>query len=350
MENIDIDNNKLLKFIENYNDLNDLSIIEYLSNSFIIHKERIKIEKISLLLSNNDLINNDLINNDLIININSDEFIIFINNSDENIIIKELDIDNILDTSCNNHEYICYSDNNLIINKSYDTKILYKKNIDYLIFKDLCKNNKIIDNPQQLFENYDTINEEKNNIFILNDKNILNDNDCDYFIKLLNISIDNKEYNIEKWGNGSNVNCLFMNIENIKNIELKKKVDKKIFQIINKIINYLYKEYNILCTGDSGYCLRKIYGCTREHKDGVISITNESNKSIYKNQIRNMSIIIALNENYENGEFYFPRQNFKIKLKKGEIIVFPPYWTHPHFVREPTNNTYRYTINTWLYE
>lgn len=197
MENIDIDNNKLLKFIENYNDLNDLSIIEYLSNSFIIHKERIKIEKISLLLSNNDLINNDLINNDLIININSDEFIIFINNSDENIIIKELDIDNILDTSCNNHEYICYSDNNLIINKSYDTKILYKKNIDYLIFKDLCKNNKIIDNPQQLFENYDTINEEKNNIFILNDKNILNDNDCDYFIKLLNISIDNKEYNIE---------------------------------------------------------------------------------------------------------------------------------------------------------
>ena len=37
-------------------------------------------------------------------------------------------------------------------------------------------------------------------------------------------------------------------------------------------------------------------------------------------------------------------------LKKGEAIAFPPYWTHPHEVSAPENGTFRYTINTWLYE
>lgn len=141
-----------------------------------------------------------------------------------------------------------------------------------------------------------------------------------------------------------------MHVKDIKNKELQKKVDTIIYNIINKIINYLFKNHNIVSKGDSGYCLRKIYGNTREHKDGILTNTNNTSETILKNQIRNMSIIIALNDDYENGEFYFPRQNFKKKLKKGEIIIFPPYWTHPHFVTEPTNNTYRYTINTWLYE
>ena len=36
--------------------------------------------------------------------------------------------------------------------------------------------------------------------------------------------------------------------------------------------------------------------------------------------------------------------------KKGQIILFPPYWTHPHFTAELKNRTYRYTINSWLHE
>ena len=36
-----------------------------------------------------------------------------------------------------------------------------------------------------------------------------------------------------------------------------------------------------------------------------------------------MSVIIALNE---GGEFNFINQNFKIKLKKGQLIAFPPYF------------------------
>ena len=327
-----IKNLDILNEIENYVNFNDKKLIEYLSNLLVIQKERLIIKNINI----EELSYNK-------INILEDEYIILINDND-----YDCSINYIKDSS---HEiYNCFSNSSFIIDKVCSIDLSYNTKIKYIIVQDICKSNKIINNPKQLFENYDTVNERKNNIFTLNDQNIINDDDCDFFIKLLNTYIENNEYNIEKWGNGSNVNCLFMNVENMKNVELKKKVDNKIFQIVNKVINYLYKEYHILSRGDSGYCLRKIYGCTREHKDGVLSKTNDKSKSVYKNQIRNMSIIIALNDDYENGEFYFPMQNFKIKLKKGEIIVFPPYWTHPHFVREPTNNTYRYTINTWLYE
>lgn len=129
-----------------------------------------------------------------------------------------------------------------------------------------------------------------------------------------------------------------------KNNILIKELKTNIQIIIKKIIDYLSKNYEIKCSGDSGYQLRKIYGETRIHKDG----TFDNNKNI--NNTRCISLIIALNDDYEGGEFYFPIQNIKVKLKKGQIIAFPPYWTHPHCTMELLNRTYRYTINTWLYE
>ena len=64
---------------------------------------------------------------------------------------------------------------------------------------------------------------------------------------------------------------------------------------------------------------------------------------------RTVSIIIALNSDYEGGKFYFPFQNYKVKLKQGDAIVFPAAHTHPHKVSSPKNGTLRYTINTWIF-
>ena len=109
-------------------------------------------------------------------------------------------------------------------------------------------------------------------------------------------------------------------------------------------------KYELKSTGDSGYCLRKIYGPTRAHSDGISVTAVQDGKYIPIRKIRNLSLIMALNSDYEGGEFYFPIQDYKVTLKKGQIIAFPPYWTHKHMVNAPTNGTYRYTINTWLFE
>ena len=71
------------------------------------------------------------------------------------------------------------------------------------------------------------------------------------------------------------------------------------------------------------------------------------NRRPHINIIRKLTMIIALNSNYEGGEIEFPTQNVKIKMKQGDLIAFPPYWTHEHFVNSPCNDTYRYTINLW---
>lgn len=185
-----------------------------------------------------------------------------------------------------------------------------------------------------------------NNIFIFENPELINEDFCQELINYINNS---SHYGIEEWGHNSNVNSKFILIKTIKEFEVKEKFDNYIYKIINYIVKNLYNEYGITCSGDSGYLLRKIHGPTRLHKDGIDPELID-NTFIPIKKIRNMSIIIALNDDYDEGEFYFPIQDFRIKLKKGQIIAFPPYWTHPHMVSAPTNGTHRYTINTWLYE
>ena len=109
---------------------------------------------------------------------------------------------------------------------------------------------------------------------------------------------------------------------------------------------------------NSGFILRKIYGETRAHCDGLSQIVEPENLNFTFNfirdnacgnykYIRNSTMIFSLNDNYEDGILQFPYYNINIKLKKGSLIIFPPYWTHKHQTSSPKNNTFRYTITTW---
>jgi hypothetical protein len=151
----------------------------------------------------------------------------------------------------------------------------------------------------------------------------------------------------EKYGDSRNVQCEYINLSNEGSA---KELDSAVFKAIGKIINLTYKDKGIASNSDTGYCLRKIHGKTRRHTDGIFGYGNRKEEVIKTDSIRNMSVIVALNDDYEDGEFYFPFQDKKIRLKKYQAIAFPPYWTHPHEVSAPKEGTYRYTINTWLCE
>lgn len=56
-----------------------------------------------------------------------------------------------------------------------------------------------------------------------------------------------------------------------------------------------------------------------------------------------LTTVGCLSENYVGGILSFPRQNLKIKLYKGDVIVFPGGITHPHYVT-PTTGGYRDVI------
>lgn len=230
--------------------------------------------------------------------------------------------------SIHKNEEVQLNSNEFLIDLTTYEKILPDKIYEHcVIIQDSIQDN-IVEHNKSLSKN---IHNKTDNIFIFND--IITHEQCDHIIETMESYFRKKDYDIEKWEPNRNVNCIFKRSIN--------EFDKLVYDIIHELVKKL-KKYNIDINEDTGYCYRKIFGPTRYHKDGIYDNNNKKN--------RNMSVIICLNEHYEGGEFYFPQQDRKIKLKKGNIIAFPPYWTHPHMTYPLLNNTYRYTINTWLYE
>lgn len=160
--------------------------------------------------------------------------------------------------------------------------------------------------------------------------------------KLLNISI-NDSVSTNKL-NGLTHKDIQNNLDEINKVMIQ------ISSIMEKVNNKIKFEFN------SGYCLRKIYGKTRNHIDNISEVYNSEITFIKNNKmgdykmVRNASIVFSLNDDYEGGEFMFPYQDITVKLKKGSVVIFPPFWTHPHETNDLINNTFRYTINTWSCE
>lgn len=174
-------------------------------------------------------------------------------------------------------------------------------------------------------------------IFVID--NVLNYDECQEIINV----IDKHATLKESYGESANVQSTYIDLEMLKNsnIELHDKLYKMIFNSINHIVLIVGNTtpIDISCIkSDSGYRLRKVHGSTKIHVDGVLENYNK---------VRFASVVIALNSDYEGGEFVFPEQDVKIKLKAGQALFFPPHWSHPHKTLE-LHGTYRYTINTWL--
>jgi 2OG-Fe(II) oxygenase superfamily len=228
---------------------------------------------------------------------------------------------------------------------------------------------------------------ESANIFEI--KNFIDSETCDDIIELIKKlplkEIDYTQYN--------NVKCYFANLDDLLKINdslfyefstdtstydemmnnIRRKqipynnllngVNLKELQSLEKKLNDSMKAIRSIVTNSNsfikfgsnfGFCLRKITGPTRLHSDGILNRSFNPNIVYFKNDIsisksymRSASIVITLNDDYEGGIFKFPLQNISIKPKKGSILIFPPYWTHPHEVTKPENDSFRYTINTW---
>lgn len=62
---------------------------------------------------------------------------------------------------------------------------------------------------------------------------------------------------------------------------------------------------------------------------------------------RHVSCSFHLNDDYEGGEFAFLNREFKIKAKKGSLIMFPSNFMFPHEILPVTSGT-RFSIITWI--
>jgi hypothetical protein len=234
----------------------------------------------------------------------------------------------------------------------------------------------------ETIKNKTVIEYKTSKIYIIED--VFDDELCNEIVKIINIT----KCTFTKIGRGNNVECYSFNDINLHNdlcykdyyvfstekneydtLLEKSKLKKEIttnslngikkpmmLHLLNKIngkfslINCIISKKNprIIFQKHSGLCFRKIYGRTNLHSDNDFVQKNNSSIINIKHYIRCATVIVALNDDYSGGIFEFPDHNVKIKMKKGSVLLFPPYWTHPHSVTSVENNTLRYTINTWL--
>tara|TARA_S200000501_G_scaffold167128_1_gene157501 strand:- start:316 stop:879 length:564 start_codon:yes stop_codon:yes gene_type:complete len=126
-----------------------------------------------------------------------------------------------------------------------------------------------------------------------------------------------------------------------KNFSIRKNIDAKIFTIVNDACREYLRKHNALeyinIQGDTGYILLKynVGDYVREHVD-----TNSG-------EHRTLSCSIMLNDEYEGADLLFFNGQYKPKLKKGDMVIFPSGFTYPHQVSPVISGT-RYAIITWI--
>ncbi len=113
-----------------------------------------------------------------------------------------------------------------------------------------------------------------------------------------------------------------------------------ILEKIKEVLKEYVKDYTFgQFSGDDGYLLRKIYGATKFHANGLFGSHDDG-------KLRSVGLTIGLNNDYEGGEYEFPNQELTTTLQQGEVLIYPVYYTHPHSVSAPKG--YRYVVHTYL--
>ena len=192
------------------------------------------------------------------------------------------------------------------------------------------------------------VHEYPERVYII--KNLISQSFCTKMVDIMKRTKFNNRINYTEGNNVLGEEITLNNLRTLCNSQLKQ-TDKT---TLNDLIVIFYSIYirsivyvmqtvnanifnnNIPRISEVG--VRKIDGPTREHYDGPVS----------DGGIRLLTCVIALNSDYKEGNFYFPKQNLALKLEAGDVLLFPPYWTHPHYTDNPVENV-RYTSTFWFH-
>jgi len=122
--------------------------------------------------------------------------------------------------------------------------------------------------------------------------------------------------------------------------------DKELAKLLGHVGKHYFSMYHgfyqwLSTVEDSGYemgCYRPPRDHCEPHHDGPAAGPNKT---------RLASLVIYLNTVTEGAETMFPKQEIVVHPEEGAILIFPPHFTHPHFVPPPVKMN-RYFIVTWF--
>jgi predicted 2-oxoglutarate/Fe(II)-dependent dioxygenase YbiX len=129
-----------------------------------------------------------------------------------------------------------------------------------------------------------------------------------------------------------------------KNISTKEIIMKEIWNAIHDYITSLNFPWFIGWQAYSEIRFNKYSENTKmaQHCDHITTLFDGKEKGIPI-----LSVLGILNDDYEGGEFIM-FDNEKIKLNKGDLLIFPSIFLYPHKVETVTKGT-RYSFISWVW-
>lgn len=117
--------------------------------------------------------------------------------------------------------------------------------------------------------------------------------------------------------------------------------------IVQNIINPFY-EFEIRDSEIPQLLHYGVGGHYLPHIDGYAEWVNPDGTKVWRKSVdRDLSFVLYLNNDFEGGDFVFPKLNVKITPKPGMMIAFPSTPFYLHGVEPVTKGT-RYCIVTWM--
>ena len=124
------------------------------------------------------------------------------------------------------------------------------------------------------------------------------------------------------------------------NVEQRKQIDEKLFEIVASLIDEYQKknpEFELEIQEDSGYELLK-------YEEGDFYVQHSDS---FKQQPRALTVIISMNDNYDGGEVALFNRELVYKMSAGDVLIFPSNFMYPHEIMPVTSGT-RYSLITWV--
>jgi hypothetical protein len=152
---------------------------------------------------------------------------------------------------------------------------------------------------------------------------------------------------------------------NLKTFEkISRNANKELDVCYGNNLTYLKELYDLIWKGLERYILiDKISGETfngwsgfsqirfnRYNKNQIMSKHCDHIQSLFTGEKRGipvLSIVGVLNDDYKGGEFIM-FDDYEIKFKAGDLIIFPSVFLYPHLVK-PVKKGIRYSFVSWCY-
>jgi hypothetical protein len=147
-------------------------------------------------------------------------------------------------------------------------------------------------------------------------------------------------------------------------VSYNKNKDKELSVCYKNHLTYLKELYDLTWKALEKYIVKEKLGndtfegwkgfsqirFNRYKKNQIMSKHCDHIQSLFKGETRGipiLSIVGILNDNYKGGEFIM-FDDYEIKFKTGDLIIFPSNFMYPHLVK-PVIKGIRYSFVSWCY-